>query len=138
MPRLTLGTLAAAGAVAGLAGAVIVMSQPFRFIDDALTAPGYTFAGVAAALLAGGRPALLPLTAALFTILSVDPFSGTTRTILASAAVTGTGDTFLRVSPSIAASANAVAQDVIPAFFTITAVHGDADSITYSVAYQAV
>ncbi len=71
VPRLTLGTLSAAGAVAGLAGAVIVTSQPFRFIDDALTAPGYTFAGVAAALLAGGRPALLPLTAALFTILSV-------------------------------------------------------------------
>jgi ABC-type uncharacterized transport system permease subunit len=71
VPRLTLGTLAAAGAIAGLAGAVIVMSQPFRFIDDALTAPGYTFAGVAAALLAGSRPALLPITAALFTILSV-------------------------------------------------------------------
>ena len=71
VPRLTLGTLAAAGAVAGLAGAIIVMSQPFRFIDDALTAPGYTFAGVAAALLAGGRPALLPLTSVLFTILTV-------------------------------------------------------------------
>ncbi len=71
VPRLTLGTLAAAGAVAGLAGAVVVMSQPYRFIDDALTAPGYTFAGVAAALLAGGRPALLPVTAALFTVLTV-------------------------------------------------------------------
>jgi ABC-type uncharacterized transport system permease subunit len=71
VPRLTAGTLAAAGAVAGLAGAIIVMSQPFRFIDDALTAPGYTFAGVAAALLAGGRPALLPLTSVLFTILTV-------------------------------------------------------------------
>ena len=71
VPRLTLGTLAAAGAVAGLAGAIIVMSQPYRFIDDALTAPGYTFAGIAAALLAGGRPALLPITAALFTILTV-------------------------------------------------------------------
>lgn len=71
VPRLTLGALASAGAVAGLAGAIIVMSQPFRFIDDALTAPGYTFAGVAAALLAGGRPALLPVTAALFTVLTV-------------------------------------------------------------------
>jgi simple sugar transport system permease protein len=71
VPRLTFGTLASAGAVAGLAGAIVVMSQPFRFIDDALTAPGYTFAGVAAALLAGGRPALLPLTAALFTVLTV-------------------------------------------------------------------
>ena len=71
VPRLTLGTLAAAGAVAGVAGAVIVMSPPYRFIDGALTSPGYTFAGVAAALLAGGRPALLPLTAALFTVLQV-------------------------------------------------------------------
>ena len=71
VPRLTLGAMASAGAVAGLAGAVVVMSSPFRFIDGALTAPGYTFAGVAAALLAGGRPALLPVTAALFTVLSV-------------------------------------------------------------------
>jgi simple sugar transport system permease protein len=69
--RLTLGALAVSGAVGGLAGAVIVMSQPFRFIDDALTAPGYTFAGIAAALLAGGRPVLLPLTAGLFTVLQV-------------------------------------------------------------------
>jgi len=67
--RLTLGTLAVSGAVAGLAGAIIVMSPPFRLIDGALTAPGYTFAGVAAALLAGGRPVLLPVTVALFTIL---------------------------------------------------------------------
>ena len=33
--------------------------------------PGYTFAGLAAALLAGGRPALVPVTAVLFTILQV-------------------------------------------------------------------
>lgn len=71
VPRLTLGALASAGGIAGLAGAVVVMTQPYRFVDGALTAPGYTFAGVAAALLAGGRPALLPLTAALFTILQV-------------------------------------------------------------------
>ncbi|WP_432545190.1 ABC transporter permease [Kineococcus sp. SYSU DK002] len=71
VPGLTLGALASAGGIAGLAGAVVVMTQPFRFIDGALTAPGYTFAGVAAALLAGGRPALLPLTAALFTVLQV-------------------------------------------------------------------
>jgi general nucleoside transport system permease protein len=69
--RLTLGAMAAAGAVAGLAGAVVVLTQPYRFIDGALTAPGYTFAGVAAALLAGGRPALLPLSAAVFTVLQV-------------------------------------------------------------------
>lgn len=69
--RLNLGAMAAAGAVAGLVGAIMVLSPPYRFIDGALTAPGYTFAGVAAALLAGGRPALLPLTVAVFTILQV-------------------------------------------------------------------
>jgi general nucleoside transport system permease protein len=71
VPRLTFGAMAAAGAVAGLAGAVVVLTQPYRFIDGALTAPGYTFAGVAAALLAGGRTALLPVTAAVFTVLQV-------------------------------------------------------------------
>lgn len=69
--RLALGSMASAGAVAGLVGAIIVLSSPFRFIDGALVSPGYTFAGLAAALLAGGRPALVPVTAVLFTILQV-------------------------------------------------------------------
>ncbi|WGW11818.1 ABC transporter permease [Saxibacter everestensis] len=69
--RLATGSLAVAGAVAGLVGAMIVAAPPYRFIDGALISPGYTFAGVAAALLAAGRPALLPLTAAVFTILQV-------------------------------------------------------------------
>lgn len=69
--RLNLGAMAAAGAVAGVVGAVVVLSPPYRFIDGALTAPGYTFAGVAAALLAGGRPLLLPIAVAVFTILQV-------------------------------------------------------------------
>ncbi|MCS5714510.1 hypothetical protein NVV95_08085 [Herbiconiux sp. CPCC 205716] len=69
--RLSLGAMAAAGAAAGVVGAVIVMSSPFRLIDGALISPGYTFAGLAAALLAGGRPALIPVTAILFTVLQV-------------------------------------------------------------------
>ena len=69
--RLALGAMGSAGAVAGLVGAIIVLSSPYRFIDGALISPGYTFAGLAAALLAGGRPALVPVTAILFTILQV-------------------------------------------------------------------
>jgi len=69
--RLALGAMAAAGAAAGIVGAIIVMSSPFRLIDGALISPGYTFAGLAAALLAGGRPALIPVTAILFTVLQV-------------------------------------------------------------------
>ena len=71
VPRLALGAMAAAGAAAGVVGAVIVMSSPYRLIDGALISPGYTFAGLAAALLAGGRPALIPVTAILFTVLQV-------------------------------------------------------------------
>ncbi|WP_291037004.1 hypothetical protein [Herbiconiux sp.] len=69
--RLAFGAMAAAGAAAGIVGAIIVMSSPYRLIDGALISPGYTFAGLAAALLAGGRPALIPVTAILFTILQV-------------------------------------------------------------------
>jgi ABC-type uncharacterized transport system permease subunit len=69
--RLAFGAMAASGAVAGIVGAIIVLSPPYRLVDGALLSPGYTFAGLAAALLAGGRPAFIPLTAALFTILQV-------------------------------------------------------------------
>jgi ABC-type uncharacterized transport system permease subunit len=69
--RLALGAMAASGAVAGIVGAVITLSAPYRLTDGALLSPGYTFAGLAAALLAGGRPALIPVTAILFTVLQV-------------------------------------------------------------------
>ncbi|MCU1571468.1 MAG: hypothetical protein JWR33_2209 [Naasia sp.] len=69
--RLALGAMAAAGAAAGIVGAVIVLSSPYRLIDGALLSPGYTFAGFAAALLAGGRPLLIPVTSVLFAVLQV-------------------------------------------------------------------
>jgi simple sugar transport system permease protein len=69
--RLALGAMAASGAVAGIVGAIITLSSPYRLTDGALLSPGYTFAGLAAALLAGGRPALIPVTAILFTVLQV-------------------------------------------------------------------
>jgi hypothetical protein len=53
--------------------------------------------------------------------------------ILASAAVTGTGTTTLVVHPDIAASANAVANTVLPYQWRVQAVAGDADSMTYSI-----
>lgn len=74
----------------------------------------------------------------VFTIVGSDPVSDKTWTILASAAITGTGTTVLRVHPSLTVSANAVAKDIVPAVWTVTAVHADADSITYSVAAQVV
>lgn len=69
--RLTLGTLGVSGALAGLVGGMVVMTTPFRFIDAALTSPGWTFTGIAAVLLAAGRPFAVPLTVVLLTVLQV-------------------------------------------------------------------
>jgi simple sugar transport system permease protein len=48
---LTLRLMATSGALAGLVGAIGVLSFPYRFLDGALTAPGYTWTGLTAALL---------------------------------------------------------------------------------------
>jgi len=72
----------------------------------------------------------------VFTLLGVDPVSLKTWVILASAAVTAVSTTILRVSPQLTAAANLIAKDVMPDSFTMTAEHGDADSITYSVGIQ--
>jgi len=71
----------------------------------------------------------------VFTIQGVDSTPATPKywTILASAAITGTGTTVLRVYPGLTAGANLVASDVLPHEWTIDCVHADADSITYSV-----
>lgn len=69
----------------------------------------------------------------VFTLQGYDPVSTKVWTLLASAAIVATGTTILRVSPHLTASANLIAKDIVPDAFTLTAVHGDADSITYSV-----
>lgn len=70
----------------------------------------------------------------VFTIQGKDTLSGKYYTILASAAITGVGTTVMRVYPDLAAVANLVANDRLPDVWRVNAVHGDADSITYSVA----
>lgn len=69
----------------------------------------------------------------VFTIQGVDRTSAKVYTILASAAITGTGTTVLRVGPGLTAAANTVANDVLPPIIRILATHADADSLTYSV-----
>lgn len=70
----------------------------------------------------------------VFTIQGLSPLGSDYYTILASAAITGTGTTVLRVYPGLTAAANTVANDVLPHLWRVNAVHADADSITYSVA----
>jgi hypothetical protein len=56
------------------------------------------------------------------TLQGVDTTSGATYTILASAAISTTGLTVLRVYPGLTASANATANDVIPVACKISSV----------------
>lgn len=72
----------------------------------------------------------------VFTIQGKDPASGNYYTILASAAITGTGTTVLRVGPSLTAAANTIANDTLPAVCRVIATHADTDSITYSVGWS--
>lgn len=73
----------------------------------------------------------------VFTIAGMSP-GGTAYTILASAAITTTGLTVLRVHPELTAATNTIAKDVLPAALKITATHGDSDSITYSMHFVGV
>ena len=68
----------------------------------------------------------------VFTIAGVSP-AGTEYTILASAAITGTGLTVLRVSPHMAAAANTIAKDILPQAIKVTATHANGVSLTYSM-----
>lgn len=74
----------------------------------------------------------------VFTVAGVDPASDKAYTILASAAITGTGTTVLRIHPSLTAAANTIAKDVLPQALKITATHANADSITYSLGFVGV
>ena len=58
------GALAVGGAMAGLAGAVLVLGMEHVF--TATLSPGFGYDGIAVALLAGGRGWAVPLSALLF------------------------------------------------------------------------
>ena len=72
---LTLRLMAVSGALAGLVGAIGVLSFPYRFLDGALTAPGYTWTGLTAALLAAAAPLGTVLASFFFAVLQVGGLS---------------------------------------------------------------
>jgi len=70
---------------------------------------------------------------AVFTIQGKDPASGKYYTLLASAAIIGTGTTVLTVYPGITPDENAAADDVLSRHWRVSVANGNSDSITYSV-----
>lgn len=71
----------------------------------------------------------------VFRIQGKNP-DGTYTELLASAAVTGTGDTVLTVGRGLPVTANVSANVLVPANWRLRAEHADADSITYSATVE--
>lgn len=69
----------------------------------------------------------------VFTIQGKDAINGEYYDLLASAAVTGAGDTYLLVYPGATTAANLVANLALPPTWRVKAVAADADSLTYEV-----
>lgn len=74
----------------------------------------------------------------VFSIQAKDPISGKYYNLLSSSAITGVGTTVLRIYPGLLVVANLASNDVLPRVFRVSAAHGDADSITYSVAASVI
>lgn len=54
--KMMLISMFVSGGFAGLAGSVEVLGTQYRYLDGALTSPGYAWSGIMATLLAGSHP----------------------------------------------------------------------------------
>jgi hypothetical protein len=77
---------------------------------------------------AASSPSVVP------TIDGYDDLSGKYYNLLTGSAITATGTTVLKIFPGIATVANGAASDVIPNRIRISMTHGNANSVTYTVA----
>ena len=74
VPRMVTRLMVTGGGIAGLIGAMVVTSVPYRFIDGALVVPAYTWTGLLAALLARANPLGTVAAGVFFAALQVGGF----------------------------------------------------------------
>ena len=72
------------------------------------------------------------------TIQGYDSVSGKYYTLLVGSAITAVGTTVLRIYPGLTASANVIANDILPNKFRVSMAVADTDSMTYSVSASLV
>jgi hypothetical protein len=77
---------------------------------------------------AAASPSVVP------TIDGYDELSGKYYNLLTGSAIVATGTTVLKIFPGIATLANGAASDIIPNRIRISMTHGNANSVTYTVA----
>ena len=73
----------------------------------------------------------------VYTIERYNPIGDDWTTVLASAAITATGNTVLVVDPAVTVVANTTASTSVPFTWRVTVTAGTADSMTYSVYAEA-
>lgn len=69
--KIALRVMAGGGAVAGVVGALIITSFPYRFVDGSLITPGYIWTGLLAAMLARANPIGAVVAGVFFAALQV-------------------------------------------------------------------
>jgi ABC-type uncharacterized transport system permease subunit len=74
-PKQTLQLMFFAGAIAGVVGSILVLGSFYRFIDNALLSPGYTWSGLMAALIGKGAPVASIVTGLFFAALQTGGFA---------------------------------------------------------------
>lgn len=74
VPRMVTRLMFTGGGIAGLIGAMVVTSVPYRYIDGALVVPAYTWTGLLAALLARANPLGAVAAGVFFAALQVGGF----------------------------------------------------------------
>jgi hypothetical protein len=72
------------------------------------------------------------------TVDAVDSLSGKAVNLLTSAAITAVSTTVLNIGPGLTAAANLAANAHLGDSIRVTCTHGDADSITYTVAAHLI
>jgi len=72
------------------------------------------------------------------TLQGKDEVSGKYYTLLTSAGISTVSTTVLRLYPGLTASANVIANDVLPPVFRLSVAHSDTDAITYSIGANLV
>ena len=114
----------------------VIASAAYTATQNSATQTNYNARGVKifiSATAASATPSVV------FTLTARDPIdTATWVTLLTSAAITGISETVLTLYPGITVAANVSVSDVLPRTWRITATHGDADSITYSVGYAYI
>lgn len=114
----------------------VIASAAYTATQNSSTQTNYNARGVKLFISA---TAIAATPSVVFTVTARDPIdTATWVTLLTSAAITGISETVLTIYPGITAAANVSVSDILPRVWRVTATHGDADSITYSVGYSYV